>query len=465
VLRASAVVEKSGIPTVSLIGSGFMAQAALVARGLGVSLEIAQYPGTPMVDSDQELGLKVERHLLPEIIKGLTCAAEADVSDATAEPRPGTVVFTGTLDDVEDYFHQQLWSDGLPVIPPTRERVDRFLEFTNRDASEVIRALPQEGREASILSIAVNGVMAGCRPEYMPLLIALVEAVADPEFRIETAGAQPGWEVLIIISGPVIKEIDLNFGQGAMKVGRQANTSIGRFIRLYFRNICGYRTPPGAGDKSGIGYTFNVALAEDEDSVRNIAWPTFGEDVGFRAGENVVTVQSVACISPPAYSAGDTAITHVLQLAEIFGRAFSYSRSGFLKYGYQAPLLVIAPGVAAVIARHWTKDQVRRCLWENMTVAASKLQQFAAQTDGQDVDFARLVQEGTLPGSYAASGDPDRLVPIVVKPEHIGLVVAGDPGRNQSRGYMSNNIHGMRTSRRVELPRNWDSLLKRVRHK
>ncbi len=462
-LRASAEAEKIGIPSVSIIGSAFMKQAAVVSRGLGIPFALAEYPGAPMVDSDAVLRAKVDNELLPAIIKGLTSDAGLGIAPAGSEPAPGSVVFTGTLDEVQEHFHQQLWSDGLPVIPPTRQRVDAFLAFTDRRAGEVIRALPQEGREASILSVAVNGVMAGCRPEYMPLLVAIVEAISDPEFRIESAGATPAWEALVVVGGPIIKALDFNFGQGAMKVGRQANTSIGRFVRLYFRNICGYRIQPGTGDKGSIGFTFNVALAEDEDAAREIGWPTFAEDAGFKAGENVVTVQSVVTFSPPTYSKGDTAIEHVRQFADVFTRAFSYGAHSGVKHGYWHPLIVIGPSIAKVIASEWGKDQVRRYLWENMTMPASLMRHFCAQTAGQNMDFTKLVAEGTLPSHYVASDDPDRMIPIIVKPEHIGLVVAGDPGRNQSRGYMSNNAQGTRTSRRVELPRNWAQLLKHAR--
>ena len=167
--------------------------------------------------------------------------------------------------------------------------------------------MPQEGREASILSIAVNGVMAGCRPEYMPVLIAIIEAMCDPQYRIEDCGSTPGWEPVVIVSGPIVKQLDFNYGQGMMRVGRQANTSIGRFVRMYLRNICGFRIPPGAGDKGSIGQSFLVAMAEDEDSAREIGWPTYAEDRGFEAGENVVTVHSVVAITSPIYSGGDRA--------------------------------------------------------------------------------------------------------------------------------------------------------------
>jgi hypothetical protein len=463
VLRVSAAAETAGIPSVSIIGSGFMKQSALVSKGIGLPLAIAEYPGAPMVDSDEAVTVKVEKDLMPAIIQGLTLAGRQESVPTPAEPSPGSIVFKGTLDQVQEHFHRQLWSDGLPVIPPTRRRVDTFLKFTNRNPEDVIRVLPQEGRAASILSIAVNGVMAGCRPEYMPVLIAIAEAVSDPYFRIEGAGSTAGWEPLVIVSGPIVKQLGLSFGAGVMKVGPQANTSIGRFARLFFRNICGYRVAPGAGDKSSIGYTFNVALAENEDWVSEIGWPTFAQDLGFNSGENVVTVQSVVCISPNTYSAGDAAISHVQQFVDVIGRAFGPGSQSGLKVGYWHPLIVVGPSIAQVIARSWSKDEVREYFWKNATVPASLLMHQCLQISGMELDFAQLVEQGVLPREYSASDDPDRAVRIVVKPEHIGLVVAGDPGRNQSRGYMGHHKHGARTSRRVELPENWPRLLEEVR--
>ncbi|MBI3067351.1 MAG: hypothetical protein HYY79_00165 [Betaproteobacteria bacterium] len=462
-LRAAAAAEEAGIPSVSIIGSGFLKQAALVTQGLGVPLAIAEYPGAPMVDGDEELRAKVVKNLLPAIIKGLTSGADSGSVETALEPDPGSIAFRGTFDQVQEHFHRQLWSDGLPIVPPARERVDAFLKFTDRNPDDVISVLPQEGRAASILSIAVNGVMAGCRPEYMPVLVAIVEVISDSNFRIEGAGSTPGWESLVIVSGPIIKELDFNYGPGVMRVGRQANSSVGRFVRLYMRNLCGYRIPPGDGDKGSIGYTFNVALAENEDWVRGIGWPTFAEDLGFKSGENVVTVQSVTCISPATYSSGDTAVSHVQQFVDIIGHAFSPGAHSGVRRGCWHPLIVIGPSIAEVIAREWSKDEVRRYFWERATFPASRMRHFSRQISGLELDFAALVEEGVLPRDYVASSDPDRPVRIVVKPEHIGLVVAGDPGRNQSRGYMGNHMHGARTSHRIELPRDWAQLLKQAR--
>ena len=453
------MVERLGIPTASIIGSGFLKQAEVIKKGQGVPLAIGVYPGAPMVDSEEELKRKVEEELAPGLLRGLTGEAPPDLN-TEVEPAPGTVVMSGTYDEIQEHFYKQLWTDGLPVTPPTRERVDAFLKFTDRKESDVIRVLPQEGREGSILSIAINGVMSGCRPEYMPVLIAVIEAMSDSKYRIEDSGSTPGWEPVVIVNGPIIKELDLNSGQGMMRFGRQANTSIGRFVRMYLRNICGFRIPPGAGDKGSIGQSFLVAMAEDEDSARAVGWPTYGEDRGFKAGENVVTVHSVVAITSPMYSGGDDAKTHVQQWAEVIGGSFTYwAHTGF-KTGLWSPLIVAGPSIAGVIAKEWTKDQVRQYLYDNMKVTAERATHYARMTSTPTFSFENLVKDGILPPSYTESNDPQRLVHTIIDPKMVEILVAGDPGRNQSRAYMSNHVQGPPTSRKIELPKKWAQLVK-----
>jgi hypothetical protein len=452
------MVERLGMPTASIVGSGFLKQAEVVTRGLGVPLAIGVYPGTPMVDGEDVLRRKVEENLAPGLLEALTGAAP-EQARAAAEPAAGTVAFSGSLDEVQEAFHRNLWTDGLPIVPPTRDRVDAFLSFTPRSSDQVLGVVPQEGREASILSIAIHGVMAGCRPEYMPLLVAIVEAMVDPRFRIQDCGSTPGWEPLVIVNGPIARALDFNAGQGVMRTGRQANTSVGRFVRLYLRNVCGYRIPPGAGDKGSIGQSFLVAMAEDEDSAGDIGWPTYAQDRGFARGENVVTVHSVVSISSPMYSAGDRAADHVQQWAEIIGGSFTYWAHTGLKTGLWNPLIVAGPSVAKVIAAEWTKHDVRRYLYERMLVSAERITHYARMTSTPTFSLERLVKDGILPPQYAASGDPQRKLHIVIAPEMIEILVAGDPGRNQSRAYMGNHIQGPPTSRRVDLPANWDELL------
>ena len=457
-LRAAAMVERLGIPTASIVGSAFLKQAEVVSKGLGVPLAIGVYPGAPMVDSEDVLRAKVEESLAPGLLRGLTGAAPTETK-SDAEVTPGEVAFSGTLDEVQEHFHRKLWTDGLPIVPPTRDRVDAFLAFTDRAADEVLAVVPQEGREATILSIAINGVMAGCRPEYMPILVAIIEAMVDPKFRIQDCGSTPGWEPLVIVNGDIVKALDFNYGQGVMRVGRQANTSIGRFVRMYLRNICGYRIPPGAGDKGSIGQTFLVALAEDEDTASEIGWSTYGEDLGYARGENVVTVHSVVVISAPMYSAGDRAADHVQQWVDVMGQSFTYwAHTGF-KTGVWNPLIVAGPSVAKVIAAQWGKEDVRRYLYDRILVTAERATHYARMTSTPTFSFERLVKDGILPPQYAQSDDPQRKVHVIIDPSMIEILIAGDPGRNQSRAYMGNHIQGPPTSRRVVLPAKWNELL------
>ncbi|MBI2910377.1 MAG: hypothetical protein HYX92_22255 [Chloroflexi bacterium] len=459
-MRASVAAEKAGVPSVSLVATGFLRQAEAIARALGAeSLGIAEYPGVPLTDSAAELREKVEGTIIEEVVRGLTTAAKA--SAKLVEPEATDIVFKGTLREVQERFHRNLWSDGMPIIPPTIEEVERFLGFTDRAPDQVTGVLLPENRQATVWNVAVNGVMAGCRPEYMPVLLAAVEAIADPEFRVEDAGSTPGWEPLIVLNGPIIKELDFNFGAGVMRVGRQANTSVGRFLRLYMRNVAGLRIPPGATDKGSIAQSFNVALAENEDAVAEFGWQPFSVDRGFQAGDNVVTVLSSVGPTLPTYTAGNTALDHLKTLADLWGRALVSWSLGWIAEARGYPLFVLGPAVAKVIARDgFSKDDIRRYLYNNVTTTASYVEKLAIER-GTNFTFRDYVQRGVISREYCQSDDPDRRVPIFTQPEWIGIVVSGDPGRNQSKGYVQNHKQGVPVSKRISLPRSWNELRER----
>lgn len=461
-MRASVAAERAGFPTASIVLTGFLGMAEAIATSEGMSnLALAEYPGVILTDSDETVKNKVEKVLVDNIIKSLTLPPKEAAE--TAEPAPLDIVFEGTLEEVTDYFEANLWTDGLPIVPPTRERVQRFLEFTDRRADEVLGVLPPEKREASVWSAAVNGVMAGCRPEYMPLLIAVVEAIAEPEFRLQDAGSTPGWEPLIIVNGAIVKQLGFNFEAGAMRVGRRANTSLGRFLRLFMRNVAGFRIPPGQTDKGCLGFTFNVALPENEDAVSEIGWEPFSVQRGFGRGENVVTVQSVVYISPPTYSGGDSAKDHLETIAEVIGRkTAAYWTFNFVHWARSFPLIVMSPSVAKVLARDgYSQDDVKRYLYENVKTPAGENEKFARQMGQTKFSFAEEVSIGNAPKAYWESNDPNRLVPVFIKPEWIGILVSGDPDRNQSKGYMNNHEQGAPVSKRIVLPKRWEQLLEK----
>lgn len=460
-LRATKVVEDAGVPAVAIVTSGFMAQARAIKKALGApDLTIAEYPGVIPLDSAEQFASKVGSVLLDSVLEQLK--TEAPQTKVVPEPFPEDIVFRGTFDAVQDAFHAREWSDGIAFVPPTRERVEAFLRWTQRDRNEVLGILAPEYRAASILSVAVNGVMAGCRPEYMPILVAAVEAICDPHFRIEDAGSTPGWEPLIVVSGAMVDQLGFNTEAGNMKVGRQANTSIGRFLRLYFRNVAGLR--PGGTDKGSIGLGFNVAMAENEKAVQELGWPPYRVDRGFSQDDNSVTVRSVLAVSPPVYSAGtdpnDLAWPLVNNLA---GTTWAWFITGVF-FNQWHPLIQIGPAVAGGFARAgWGKKEIRRHLYENAKIAAGTLERYSDAVFGNPVSIADLAKRTDLGPQFTRSADPGRLVPLLLKEECTDIVVAGDPARNQSKIYLNNQEQGAPVSRKVVLPAGWRERLASVK--
>jgi hypothetical protein len=464
VLRASAAIERAGFPTVSIVSTGFLKQAEVVARGLGIpDLKIAHYPGTPMVDSREELRAKVEKHLVPDIVSAFTASAHtARHKEDEREPAVRDIVFRGTLEEINDGFYDAGWTDGLPVFPPTIRHIERFLRFTDRAPDDVIGICPPDNREATIWNIAVTGVMAGCRPEYMPVLIAIVEAVTDPEFRMQDAGSTPGWEPLVTVNGPIADELDFNSGASVMRIGRRANSTVGRFLRLLLRNMAGFRFAPHAGDKGSIAQNFLVALAENEMACREMGWQPYSVDRGYSAGENIVTVQSVVGVSAPIYTGSDDPLEHARVLAEVIGHSCGYWSPVAMAFSRNNPLIVMGPSIARVFADHgWSKADIRNYLHEHVTIAADDAERWAYYIGLTGFSLQDHVAKGLLPPEYCASDDPKRRIRVFWHPESIGIVVAGDAGRNQSKCYCSNHTQGPPVSRRVNLPRAWNALLRR----
>ena len=209
---------------------------------------MAIVPGHVDVQTVDELRANVLGVTVEGVVQGLTGAPEK--ATELVEPEPGEIVFEGTPDEINRFYYENGWSDGLPIVPPTAARVDEFLG-DRPGRRRALGVLLPDRRSATVRTVAINGVMAGCRPEYMPVLVALIEAMADPRYGVEHSGNTPGAETLIIVNGPIIRRLGFNYQQGALRDGFQANTSIGRFWRLYLRNVAGFL--PHKTDKGTSG--------------------------------------------------------------------------------------------------------------------------------------------------------------------------------------------------------------------
>jgi hypothetical protein len=172
-------------------------------------------------------------------------------------------------------------------------------------------------------------------------------------------------------------------------------------------------------------------------------------------------------ISAPVYSQSDRAEEHAALLADVIGqRACGYWTAIGMCYANWHPLIMLGPSIAKVFAQNgWSKDDIRNYFYAHVKISARDAERYAYGAGLTGFRIANNVKQVLLPPQYAASDDPERLVPVFQKPEWIGIVVAGDAGRNQSKGFVCNHVQGVPTSRRIALPKDWDALLAATRGK
>jgi hypothetical protein len=453
--------ENAGVPTVTIaIDAGFTRSVKAIGKQAGIDLRVATYPGVISTHERATIAKNIEDVLVDQIVRQLT---HADAPARSPESLPALadrdIAFSGTFEEVNEFFLQQQWSDGLPIVPPTIEKVEAFLSFTDRSPDEVLGIMHPSLSAATIWNVAVNGVMAGCRPEYMPVLVAIAEVMADPDFGLKHGGSTPGWEAMIIVNGPIRDAIGLDDGQGAQRPGNQANTSIGRFYRLFARNVP--RFLPGATDMATFGQMFRAVIAENERACIELGWQPLHVMRGFAADESTVTITSVRAVSDPFATAGESATRHLDYIVDWVKRMIEPYQSS---RGYvESHVLLLTPAIAAVLAKAgYSKQDVADYLAQHATVPAHYYEWAMMQGDHHTpgTTLAGLVANGELPGEWRLSDDPNREVPLLLPQSTWLIVVAGDPLRNRSCIYRQNFKQGYATSKRVRLPRDWGVLSK-----
>jgi hypothetical protein len=312
---------------------------------------------------------------------------------------------------INELYQERGWTDGLPIIPPTEDRVGAFLRWTDREPREVVAVLPPRQGEATVERLAVNAVMAGCRPEYFPVLLAAVEAVADPAFNLDAVQATTHPVTpLLIVNGPIAREIGLNGGYNAFGQGCRANLTIGRALRLVLMNVGGGL--PGTGDRSTQGSPAKIAycVAENEEAS---PWEPLSVEAGF--DREASTVTAVPCEGPhniqDHFSTTGIGILHTI--AGAMGQAGS---NNLLDRGW--PLLSLGPEHAETIARDgYDKRAVKAFIFEHGRFPLGRL--------GEEYRRMQVTRHG-------ARDADDTMLPIVESPDAISVIVVGGAGKHSS---------------------------------
>jgi hypothetical protein len=394
-----------------------------------------------------------EASILEDIEAGVDGAFESMVSALTKPlteeekfpkpkeiEKPTRIIFKGSLEEVNRFFYQRGWTDGLPILPPTEEAVADMLTGTDLPPDHLLGKLESRLGKATIEKIAINAVMAGALPTYMPVLIAGTKLLLESErgfMGFTTFGFSTGsWSPFWIINGPIRNEIHVNHSSGAFSPGNIANAAIGRAMGLIIKNIGGVRK--GVEDMGVMGnpMKYSMVIAENEE---DSPWQPLHVEYGYKREESTITVSY-----PQTYIQhwpyGSDAEGILRAVVDHIIRSMHYT-------------IILTPPHAKNLAREgWTKEDIRGFISEYARIPGSHFNNIPIIGGGRP---------GLYKGKIAAR-DKDT-VALIRDPRFIRIIVGGGPGAFIAHTVGGGATPGMKQTQKIELPANWDKLVKKYK--
>jgi hypothetical protein len=425
--------EERGIPAVAIISDGFLedARSAASSRAMPGVRYVATTvpPESTLNDVIEEGTLAAVDSIIKAAVTPLTAA------ERSPQPKPpekiSHIVFRGDLDEVNRFYYGRGWTDGLPIIPPTEEKVAEMLTGTDLPPDTLLgKLIPRQGK-ATVEKIAVNAVMAGALPTYLPVMIAATKLLLDSEmgflgfctFGVSTGSWSPFW----VVNGPIRNDINLNRSSGVLSPGNIANAAIGRAMGFIIKNIGGIRK--GIEDMGVMGnpMKYTMVMPENEEAS---PWEPLHTEYGFRKEDSTVMISF-----PQSY------IQHYPPTSDEEGIMRSVVNNIVPGMTYTVAFPPLHARTLASLG--WTKQKIKEYICKNARMDASR--QRAAI--GQDVQKPA-----------------DSTVPIIRDPSTLRILVAGGPGAFIAHAIGGGPTPGKAEIGKIELPSNWDRLVKKYKN-
>jgi hypothetical protein len=415
-----------GIPTVTVATNSFIGLARGTMASVGITdMSFVETPHPVGMIPLEEVRAKAEA-AFPAILDAATNWKPKEVKaekEEAAYPAK-RVKFTGAYADLNAMFLNRKWSTGVPIIPPTPDKVAEMLKGTTRKADEVVWVVPPRMGQLTVELVAAIGVMSGAKPEHMPLLLAVVEAFKDPQVDWQGSSTTTAATVpIILISGPILDKLGVGYSSGELGTFMPVNTAVGMFINLV-GDVVGGSRPPDM-DKSTHGLpSDHVAVVFGENAKANPWGQTYAEEQGFKPTDNVVTV---FCAYP-----GNANVDHNSKTGPALLDTMSSGVSG------------VASGIGACYAEYGVPSGDR---YNQITFAFMMLSPEHANTIQKDFpnkeEVKKFMQQHTVkPFKYYTAGplgcmppkdvtgyDAETLMPRFKTPESFRIVVTGGPGK------------------------------------
>jgi hypothetical protein len=405
-------LEKLGIPTVTVATSALIGLARDTTVSLGApdqSFVVVQHPMQTL--TPEEIWAKADR-AFPDILKGAT---QWKPNLKQARPmRPvypaETFKFKGAETDVTALYYKNGWSDGFPIVAPTPERVKKMLTGTTRKPNEVIGVPPPRMGILTVELAAVHAVMAGAKPQYLPVILTAVEALLEPrhQFRGATTTTNPV-AIFIAVNGPIVKELGIQYGTGALAPGpySESNATIGRAVNLIM-DIVGGSKPPSP-DKSTLGSpaSYTMVLGENEDEN---PWELLNEQQGSKRGISTVTVYETRSLVNFQIKGTKTGKDLLTIMAKGMAGVSGIAEDGFTCEPESRELMILCPQHANFLHKEgWTLKRIKEYLYENARIS---------------LEDYRTKWAGDVPNCRNQESNPT----VVPGPDSFQIMVAGGEG-------------------------------------
>ena len=430
----SVTIEDKNIPTVSLVNYGFINDAESASRAKGMPCLRYIPTNVPCESSilfDIEAGIdEVMDEIIDALIRPLTDDERSPEQKAKSPSE--RIIFKGSLEEVNRYFYRNGWTDGMPVIPPTEEAVAEMLTGTDLPPHHFLGKLQSRYGKVTVEKIAVNAVMAGCLPTYMPVLIAATVNLLESEqgfngyttFGFSTGSWAPFW----IINGPIADQININNSSGALSPGNIANAVIGRAMGLIIKNLGGVRK--GVEDMGTMGNPMKYSLVISENE-KETPWEPLHVELGYKKEESTITLSfpNSYCQHIPYTSDADGILRAILDN---------------MPRGMRNNIIITPAHAGNLLREGYDKDKIREYIVKNRLVPAAKM--------------AEIRKMGPL-GAQDTNDIPEGMVPLIDDPRFIRIIVAGGPGAWIAHLAGGGATPGKKEIQKIDLPGNWDSLV------
>jgi hypothetical protein len=436
--------EEKNKPTVTLVNQGFAndARSASSGKGMpGLRVVPTAVPCESSVEQDIDAGISA---VFESIIGALTrpLSREEKAPQPPSIDKPARIIFRGELKEVNRFFYRRGWTDGFPIVPPTEEEVAEMLKGTDFPPDHLVANLIPRSGKATVEKIAINAVMAGALPTYMPLLIAGLQILADPTSGFGGWGVSTGsWAPFWVINGPVRNDLKVNSGTGALSPGDIANATIGRAMGLIIKNIGGIRKGMEDMGTQGNPGKYSMVIAENEEES---PWEPFHVEHGYQKEDSTISVFSPnTYIQGWPYGSDDEGIMRALV-------------DNILPKGGLC-ITLTPPHAKNLFRAGWSKNNIREFLSEHARTQPYRLPSYWGSSSP--------LFDGARPGLWGKRvpvRDSDS-VRIINSPEQIQIIVAGGPGAMMGM-HMGGSFFGtQKISEKLILPANWSQLVEQYK--